>query len=62
MICRSYGAYGNLGAHNYKDFAPTEHYPDLPNVQLQGPGLKARAIISDRFAVWELEFGATSLG
>jgi len=33
MICRSYGAYRNLGNGNYKDFAPTAQHPDLPNVQ-----------------------------
>jgi hypothetical protein len=43
MICRSYGAYCNLGHDNYKDFAPTEHHPDLPNVQT--PRTRSRASV-----------------
>ena len=33
IICRSYGAYRDLDAGSYKDFAPTEHDLGLPNVQ-----------------------------
>ena len=32
-VCRSYGAYRDLDAGSYKDFAPTEHDLGLPNVQ-----------------------------
>ena len=50
MICRSYGAYRNLGNGNYKDFAPTEHHPDLRNVQIAGHGgLALKHVLSNLY-------------
>ena len=34
IICRSYGAYRDLDAGSYKDFAPTEHDLGLPHAEL----------------------------
>jgi len=45
IICRSYGAYRDLDAGSYKDFAPTEHDLGLPNVQTPATGEDARPTI-----------------
>jgi len=51
IICRSYGAYRDLDAGSYKDFAPTEHDLGLPNVQTPGAGVPARARAGSKLAV-----------
>ena len=44
-ICRSYGAYGDLDAGNYKDFAPTEHDLGLPNAKLPAAPSERTALV-----------------